>query len=168
MYRIPRSAPTGVKVIALLTLFSSVALGFLSFILWFLNFAGFAFASSVQSLSITARNVYAIFPPIFALFSLVASILLLISVRWKYLWHSLLGYWLVLIVYFLFLEAGVFTNYVSVFSQFLFGMGVNWDQFGGLYSFLGRGVVYLIPFIYSFGCIAYFLKETPRKYFSIQ
>jgi len=87
--------PIGVWIVAVLTLFSSFALGCLFLILWFLNFVGFAFASSNNPGPwLTIQSLPVFVPLIFALFSFFVSIALVAGATSKPLWYALIVYWL--------------------------------------------------------------------------
>ena len=60
---------SGLKIIAILTFVASSALVFFGLLLWVVNFAigGFGFAAAGESVPFTLRNVYVVFPLLFAL-----------------------------------------------------------------------------------------------------
>ena len=165
--KIPVGVPTGINIAAVLTMLSSVAFGFLYFTSGFQNVIRLAFAGAGATVSSAISNLYLIFAPMFTLFGLAVSIVLLAGHRSKYLWYGMIVYSVMLFGFFAFYERNIPTTYGSVLSQLLTGHVVNWAQFGGPHLFIETGIAYLTPFIYSLGCIGYLFTKSPKKYFSI-
>ncbi len=159
--------PTAVNITAILTVFSSVAFGILSFTFGFQNLVFLAFAGAGATVSSAVHNLYLVFAPIFTLFGLVASIVLLVGIRSKYLWYAMIVYMVTLFEFFVFYERNVLGMYYSVLSQLFSGHTVYWVQYGGLYPFIETGLAYLTPFVYFLGCIGYLFTEKLKRYFSI-
>jgi len=166
--KIPVGVPTGVNIAAILTVFSSVAFGFLYFTSGFQNVISLAFAGAGTAVSSTIYNLYIVFAPMFALFGLAVSIILLAGHRSKYLWHGMIVYSVTLFGFFAFYERTILSTYGSVLSQLLTGHVVDWAQFGGPFLFIETGIAYLTPFIYSLGCMGYLFTDSPKKYFHME
>jgi hypothetical protein len=164
----PVGVPTGLNITAILTMLSSVTFGFLYFTAGLQNSVSLAFAGAGLAVSSAMGNLFAVFAPMFTLFGLIASIVLLVGNRSKLIWYTMIVYLVMLLGYFVFCERNVLTTYFSVFPQLLSGHLVDWSQFGGQYLFIETGLAYLTPFIYSLGCMGYLFSEKPKKYFCIE
>ena len=90
--KIPVGVPTGVNITAILTMLSSVVFGFLYFTSGFQNFVSLVFAGAGEAVSLAIYNLFVVFAPMFTLFGLVASVVLLVGHRSKFLWYALIVY----------------------------------------------------------------------------
>jgi len=77
--------------------------------------------------------------------------------RTRYVWHVSMMFWIVFSLFF----AWCYTFMGVWHWMFYFEGGADW------YKFLSIARILLLPspFIYSVGCLVYFLTETPREYF---
>jgi hypothetical protein len=152
--------PIGVWVVAVLTLFSSFALGFLFLILWFLNFVGFAFASSNSHGSwLTIQSLPVFIPLIFALFSFFVSIALMAGATSRPLWYALIVYWVAFFGYFVWWDYTVVWRYLGEwFSNYRAVYAYQYEQI----------LVTFVPLAYSLGCLLYFQKTKVKDYFHVK
>ena len=164
---LPMSKPTGVNIVGVLTLFSSIQLMYLSFNSGFLNFESFASVNAGATVTSIIYTLYVAFAPMLAMFSFVTSVVLLTGQRSKYVWYAMIFYSIALLCYFAYFEREVFGTYFGVLSQMVSLKQVDWGQFGGILPFIGSSFVYLTPFLYSVVCIRYFLTRIPKRYFGV-
>jgi hypothetical protein len=151
--------PIGVTVVAVLTLLASFILGILSFIVWFVNFVSFAFASSGETVPLTTRNLYALFPPIFALFGFFASIVMLLGISFRNLWYGLITFWIGLLAYF------SWWGYTFVWRGFAELLSSNTQVYAYQYEAM---IISFFPFAYSLSCLLYFRRAKVKEYFHLK
>ena len=155
--------PVGVIIVAVLTLFASFGLVFLSLVLFFLNFVGGAFASAGAGPWIDLQNMYVLFPPLFALlfalFSFIASILMLAGVRSKHMWYAMVVFWILLFAF------CSWWGYTFVW----YSLGAMFLPVAQIYPYMIVAMlVPLIPLAYCLSCLLYFQKLKVKKYFHVK
>jgi hypothetical protein len=152
--------PIGVWIVAVLTLFSSFALGCLFLILWVLNFVGFAFASSNSPGPwLTIQSLPVFIPLIFALFSFFVSIALIAGATSRPLWYALIAHWVALFGYFVWWDYTVVWRYLGEwFSNYRAVYAYQYEQI----------LVTFVPLAYSLGCLLYFQKTKVKDYFHVK
>jgi hypothetical protein len=142
--------PTGVSMVAALTMFCAFPLGLFAF-------ATATFAGLGPMITLTP-------PPNPAVTQLMSALLAALAVASfccaffvlrgsssKFLWYALNGVWVALLAYSLTLHYQFWTTYYNVFAQAYSGVVVI--------------MVLAAPIAYSVCCIAYFLTKKPRRYF---
>lgn len=146
--------PIGVRIVAILTLLSAFALGLL-----FLLALGVSVVGMGSGLPLTLDNLWYYLPMFFGLFALVSSSLMLAMIRSRFLWYSLLAYWIVLFLYFVPLA-------VRFWSEYSRG---EYAGFQNLAAYqIETLIIVLIPHIYAVGCSTYFLSSKKvLEYFNI-
>jgi hypothetical protein len=143
--------PLGVTIVAVLTLLSAFALGFL-----YLVFYGLSVVGMGSGLPLTLNNLQYYLPLFFAFFALASSVSILNWTASKYLWYSSMVYWTILLIYFI-PFAYMWNSNSGLFS----------DPYPEMWQYEAF-VVTLFPLIYAVGCLAYFLTEGPREYFHVK
>ena len=135
--------PLGVVIVAGFTLLSALVWGFVIFLaVTVLTSVG---KSGWSPLTLSDLPFYlALF---FGIFAFVSFVLLVSDIRSRFLWYSLIAYWVVLFVYF----AWVYTYY-WLFEMHAFNLSL----------------LLLTPFVYIIGSLTYFLSRKPREYFNIK
>lgn len=136
--------PIGLTIVAFLTLLSSIALAYLLLIVWAVSCVGMG-----GGIPLTVTNLPYYLSWLLPIFAFVFSVGILGGITSRYLWYSLVIFWIALVV--LFVEWYTSTKI--------------WHYAG--YSWFGVLFV-LFPFIYAIGCLVYFLTSTPKEYFHIQ
>lgn len=147
--------PTGMTIVAVLTMLSTLPLG----LMYLLALA----ASSVgmgPGLPLTLDNLRYYLPLFFGLFAFVSSSLILREVKSRFLWYSLIAYWVVLFVYFVPITVRIWTDYST--GEYAGFRNLEAYQVESL-------IVVLLPYIYTIGCSVYFLfSKNVRGYFNIR
>lgn len=132
--------PIGVTVVAVLTLYSTFALGFIPVINVVTIPVGVIFWLPLWAYYL---------PLFFGLFAFVSSYSILSDKKWRLLWYSSIAYWIALFVYFVwFYTSGGIWGYM-------------WNSIVGI-------LLYSTPFIYTIGSPIYFFTNKPREYFHIK
>lgn len=137
--------PLGVIIVAGLTLLSTLVWGFTIFLIVTLP------SSLGKSgwLPLTLSNLWFYLALFFGPFAFVFFVLLVSDIRSRFLWYSLIAYWIVLFVYLVWF-------YTS----------------GGLWGYMCKSIVgtllYSTPFIYTIGSSIYFFTNEPREYFHVK
>jgi len=98
---------------------------------------------------LTLSNLWFYLALFFGLSALVFFVLLVSDIRSRFLWYSLIAYWVVLFVYFVW----VYYPYYWLFE---------------LHPPFYISLLLLTPFVYIVGSLIYFLSKKPREYFSIK
>jgi len=159
-----KGRPVGVTIVAVLTLLGSFALGILSLALWLTNFVvgGMGFAAAGESVPITLRNVYVLFPPLLTMTSFALAIATLTGLRSKRLWYAMMIFWAVLVAFFAFWDYGVWTNVGLTYNS----NGSSHWQLTQSWQYAAIAVTFL-PLAYGAGCLAYFLTAKPKQFFHV-
>lgn len=145
--------PTGVGAAATLTLASSFVLGFFAVAVaaysssdW-LGSSNFVSNTLFMSLMVFSLSVL-------ALMSCIFPFLILRGSSVGYLWYVMIAVWIGLLAYSVVFHFPYWTTFYSSSPN--------------TYSEMVIALVLLAPFIYSIGCIFYFLTEKPRRFFHIK
>jgi hypothetical protein len=157
--------PSGVSVIAALTLVASLALGFLDLLLWVVNFAvgGMGFAAAGESVPFTLRNSYVVFPLLFALTGFSVAIMLLMGMRSKSIWYAAVGLWIALLAFFLWYDFGLWRNVGLTYTG---DGGSSWELTAPWqYATIAASI---LPLAYSAASLLYFQKVTVKRYFRLK
>ena len=146
--------PAGVDVVAILTLLSVIPLGMLFLLMLALGGVGMG-----HGLPLTWGNLWYYLPLLFGLFALISSILLLKGIRSRFLWGSLIAYWIVLFAYFMPLA-------VRIWSEYSTGENAGF-RYLATYQ-IESLIVVILPHIYAAVCSAYFLvSKRVLRYFGL-
>jgi hypothetical protein len=146
--------PAGVDVVAILTLLSIFPLGMLFLLTLAVSAVGMG-----SGLPLTWYNLWAYLPLLFGLFALISSILLLKGVRSRFLWGSLIAYWMVLFVYFV-------PFAVRIWSEYSTGENAGF-RYLATYQ-IESLIVVILPHVYAAACSAYFLvSKRVLRYFGL-
>ena len=98
---------------------------------------------------LTLSNLWFYLALFFGLSAFVFFVLLVSDIRSRFLWYSLIAYWVVLFVYFVW----VYYPYYWLFE---------------LHPPFYISLLLLTPFVYIVGSLIYFLTKKPREYFSMK
>jgi hypothetical protein len=135
--------PIGLTIVAFLTLLSSVALAFLLLTVWAVSAVGMG-----GGIPLTVQNLPYYLSWLLPIFAFLFSVGILGGITSRYLWYSLVVFWIVLVLFF-----------------------VEWYTSTGIWHYMSYsefGVLFLpFPFIYAVGCLVYFLTSTPKEYFHV-
>jgi hypothetical protein len=147
--------PIGVTIIAVLTLLTSLTLGFIFLITVAVSCVGMG-----SGLPLTLPFLPYYLPSFLGLFAFVSSFLLLGEIRSRFLWCFMIAYWVVLFMYFVW--AYTSTNILA----WMYYVGGPLSTPYGWYSVL-RITLLPTPFIYAIGSPIYFFTKKPREYFHV-
>ena len=136
--------PIGLTIVAFLTLLSSVVLAFLLLTLWVVSCVGMG-----GGIPLTVTNLPHYLSWLLPIFAFLFSVSILGGITSRYLWYSLVVFWIALVLFFV----GWYTS-TEIWHY------TGYFEFGILFV--------LFPFIYTVGCLVYFLTSTPKEYFHVR
>ena len=140
--------PTGVTIVAVLTLLSAMALLFFCFILFVVSSVG-GMSNAAAGGGLPVWLLAGILPPFaLAILALIAAVGILNGA--KYAWHASIVLWIVLLVYF-----GPYALMIDTTLSFVY-----------VYE-LEIALATAAPLIYSVGCLAYFRTKRVKEYFGL-
>jgi len=151
--------PMGVTVVATLTLLSSLALGFLTLVVFALLGVG-GEGNAFSGGSAGYAFYYAVFVlPLFglALYAFCVSIMLFTSVS-RYAWYASTIFWMLITLVSVWLGEALVWRYLG--EWFSDSRAVYSYQYAEIFATF-------IPLIYSIGCLAYFQTLNVRRHFGL-
>ena len=150
-----KEMPTGLVIVVVLTFLSIFPLGLMFLLACVASVVGMG-----GGLPLTLNNLWYYLPLFFGLFAFLSSISIFRETRSKFLWGSLIAYWVVLFVYFLPITIRIWTeNSTGEYAGF---QNLEPYQIQSL-------IAVLIPHIYAIGCTVHFLlSKNVHQYFDIR
>jgi hypothetical protein len=145
--------PTGVSIVAALTIFCSFPLGLFAFTTAAFVGTGPLVVLNPPPASVTLQLMSGLLA-VLAVASLCCAFFVLRGSSSKVFWYAMNAVWVGLLVYSSTLHFQFWTDYYSVFAE--------------AYSGLVVLLVLAAPFAYTVCCIVYFLTKKPRKYFHLK
>jgi hypothetical protein len=152
--------PNSVKIVAILTLFASFAIGLLTFISFLAAFVGGEGLVAFGSGSIYTEYVLLSLLPamLMSLYAFCLSISMLVS-KSKYIWYASILFWIFVCILFSRLTFSVWTSYSTGEYAGLQNLE-NWQ--------IESLIAVLIPYAYAIGCsLWFFLSRNIHEYFGI-
>ena len=152
----------GVSIVATLPLLGSLGLGSL-FLTWILlGTVGGAGGFSPEA-SWWSANPFIVVTLFLALYAFFLSIVMFLRVKSRLLWHASVLFWIAIAVFFVLWYSLLLSGVaLAINGNSNLNLTYAW-QYGGT---LG-GSLFISPFIYSIGCLAYFQTLRVKEYFHI-
>jgi hypothetical protein len=147
--------PVGVTIVAVLTLLTSLALGFIFLITVAVSCVGMG-----QGLPLTLPFLPYYLPSFLGLFALLSSFLLLNEIKSRFLWCSMITYWIVLFTYFVWTYTSMNIWPWMYYLEGPLSTPYGWDS-------ILRIALLPTPFFYTIGSPVYFFTKKPREYFHV-
>jgi len=145
-----KGQPTGIKILAVLTIIFGVILFFIFGLFFVLGAVGGPYSSQPQQ----GLPIVFYIPLILSFVAFLLSIGMLRRVRWA--WHISLVFWIIIFLFFIWTY-----TFINAW-RWMFYL-----ESGGWYMFLSIMRILFLPspFICAVGCLIYLLTKTPREYF---